>query len=95
MAPFIMDFGDLNRYVLRDEMSDEPFQALVNVRTYEDDHHWPSYLDDLAALGHDERTSTTDVLRQLYSDRTAVNRLARDQATPTSCSTPPRSSASW
>jgi hypothetical protein len=75
MAPFIMDFGDLNRYVLRDESSDDPYQAIVNAHTYEDDHHWPWYLEDVAALGHDERRSTTDLLRELYSDRTAVNRL--------------------
>lgn len=75
MAPFIMDFGDLNRYVLRDESSDDPYQALVNAHTYEDDHHWPWYLDDVSALGHDARRSTTDVLRELYSARMAVNRL--------------------
>jgi hypothetical protein len=75
MAPFIMDFGDLNRYVMRDESSDDSLQALVNAHTYEDDHHWPWYLDDLAALGHDERRSTTDVLRELYGEGMAVNRL--------------------
>jgi hypothetical protein len=75
MAPFIMDFGDLNRYVLRDEASTDALQALVNAHTYEDDHHWPWYLDDLAALGYDERRSTTQVLRDLYGDATAVNRL--------------------
>ena len=75
MAPFIMDFGDLNRYVLRDPSSDDPYQQLVNEHTFEDDHHWPWYLEDVAALGHDQVRSTTDVLRELYSDRMAVNRL--------------------
>jgi hypothetical protein len=75
MGPFILDFGDLNAYVLRDESSSDPHQALVNRHTYEDDHHWPWYLDDLARLGHDHHRPTTDVLRVVYSDRTAVNRL--------------------
>ena len=75
MAPFIMDFGDLNTYVLRDESSDDPHQVLVNLHSYEDDHHWPWYLEDLTLLGHDHWRSTSDVLREVYGDRTSVNRL--------------------
>jgi hypothetical protein len=75
MGPFILDFGDLNAYVLRAESSTDPHQALVNRHTYEDDHHWSWYLDDLAQLGHDHHRSTTDVLRAIYGDRTAVNRM--------------------
>jgi hypothetical protein len=75
MGPFILDFGDLNTYVLRDESSSDAHQALVNRHTYEDDHHWPWYLEDLARLGHDHHRRTTDVLRDVYSPRTAVNRM--------------------
>jgi hypothetical protein len=75
MAPFILDFGDLNKHVMRDESSTDPHQALVNAHTYEDDHHWPWYLEDLAKLGHDDEAPTSDVLRAVYSDRKAVNRL--------------------
>ena len=75
MGPFILDFGDLNTYVLRDESSSDPHQALVNRHTDEDDRYWPWYLDDLAQLGHDHDRPTTDVLRAIYSDRTAVNRM--------------------
>lgn len=75
MAPFILAFGDLNKYVMRDETSTEPYQQLVNTHTYEDDHHWPWYLEDFTTLGFDLRTPTTDVLRFLYSDRTPVNRM--------------------
>ena len=53
MAPFILDFGDLNRHVLRDESSTDPYQLLVNRHTVEDDHHWPWYLEDLRRLGLD------------------------------------------
>lgn len=75
MAPFILDFGDLNKYVLRDEKSANPHQALVNHHTYEDDHHWPWYLEDLTKLGFDETASMTRVLSFLYSDATSVNRM--------------------
>ena len=75
MAPFILDFGDLNKHVMRDESSSDPHQALVNAHTYEDDHHWPWYLEDLTKLGHDVERPMSEVLRTVYSDRQAVNRL--------------------
>lgn len=75
MAPFILDFGDLNKYVMRDESSRDPHQVLVNQHTYEDDHHWPWYLEDLTTLGFDRTAATSQVLMFLYSDRTCVNRM--------------------
>ncbi len=75
MAPFILAFGDLNKFVMRNELSTDPYQQLVNTHTYEDDHHWPWYLEDLTTLGFDQSASTTQVLLFLYSDRTKVNRM--------------------
>jgi hypothetical protein len=75
MAPFILAFGDLNKYVMRDEDSRDPYQLLVNRHTYEDDHHWPWYLEDLTALGFDRAAAPTQVLMFLFSDRTRVNRM--------------------
>lgn len=75
MAPFILDFGDLNKYVMRDDSSRDPYQKLVNTHTYEDDHHWPWYLEDLAKLGFDAPTTTVQVLSTFYSERTYVNRM--------------------
>jgi hypothetical protein len=75
MAPFILDFGDLNKYVLRDEGSADPWQALVNTHTHEDDHHWPWYLEDLTKLGFDERAPMTQVLSFMYSDATSISRM--------------------
>lgn len=75
MAPFIMDFGDLNKYVMRDESSDDPVQHLVNLHSYEDDHHWPWYLEDLDRLGYDAPQSPSELLGALYSDRHKVNRM--------------------
>ena len=74
MAPFILAFGDLNRYVLRDEPTGDPYQAMVNAHSREDDHHWPWYLEDFSKLGHDSPQAPSDTLRFHYSDSTAVKR---------------------
>jgi hypothetical protein len=75
MAPFILAFGDLNKYVMRDEACADPYQKLVNAHTYEDDHHWPWYLEDMTALGLDAPMSPTRLLHSLYSDEMKVNRM--------------------
>ena len=76
MASFIMSFGDLNRLVLRVEPTDDPWLKMINAHTYEDDHHWPWYLEDFTKLGHDDvKRKPGDTLRFLYSDATIQNRL--------------------
>ncbi|AZG16341.1 hypothetical protein [Cupriavidus pauculus] len=69
-AFFVMAFGDLNRYLLRRAPHGDAHQAKVNAHTYEDDHHWPWYLEDFRKLGWDTTTTTTDALRTLWSDDT-------------------------
>jgi hypothetical protein len=75
MASFIMSFGDLNRYVLRVEPSNDPHQQMINAHSYEDDHHWPWYLEDFVKLGHDTHTTPAQVLRFIFSDDCKRNRL--------------------
>jgi hypothetical protein len=75
LAPFVLAFSDLNRFVLRDETSDDPLQKLINQYTYEDDHHWPWYLDDFAKLGFDRGAHVTQVLRSYMKDDARENRL--------------------
>jgi hypothetical protein len=75
IAPFILAFSDLNRFVLRDESSSHPHQALVNEHTHEDDHHWPWYLEDLAKLGFDRTTTLTHSLRSTMKDDCRENRM--------------------
>ena len=75
MAPFILAFSDLNRFVLRDESSQDPHQALVNEHTHEDDHHWPWYLEDLTKLGFDRTAAVTQVLRSYMKDDARQNRM--------------------
>ena len=75
MAPFILSFADLNRYVMRDETSSDPLQKLVNRHTYEDDHHWPWYLEDFVTLGFDAPRPIVDALYSFYSEQKKVNRM--------------------
>lgn len=76
MAPFIMAFGDFNRYVLRDEASDDPHQQMINAHSREDDHHWPWYLEDFAKLGFDrESAPPSHVIEGLWSEGLACNRM--------------------
>jgi hypothetical protein len=75
MAGFIMSFGDLNRYVLRDEPTTDAHQAMVNAHTHEDDHHWPWYLEDFEKLGFDVARRPTQLLRETFSEECVQNRL--------------------
>ena len=75
MAPFILAFSDLNRFVLRDETCQDPHQKLVNEHTREDDHHWPWYLEDFTKLGFDRSTAVTQALRSYMKDEMQQNRL--------------------
>lgn len=75
MAPFILAFSDLNRFVLRDEESKDPHQALINEHTHEDDHHWPWYLEDFTKLGFDRTANVSLTLRSYMKDDAKTNRM--------------------
>ncbi|AUX46433.1 hypothetical protein SOCE26_079390 [Sorangium cellulosum] len=75
MASFILSFGDLNRFVLREEHAADKYQEMVNVHTHEDDHHWPWYLEDLAKLGFDIEAPGSDWMNFLWGEETLQNRI--------------------
>jgi hypothetical protein len=75
MAHFILSFGDINKYMLRSEPTTDLYQQRVNIHTYEDDHHWPWYLEDFTKLGFDQLCSPTSWMRFLWSDETRQNRI--------------------
>jgi len=75
MSPFILAFPDLNRFVFRDETSKDPVQLLINEHTYEDDHHWPWYLEDYTKLGFDRVGPVTQLFRTTMRDAWQHNRL--------------------
>lgn len=74
IAHFIMSFGDLNKYVFRDESSNDRVQNLINEHTYEDDHHWHWFLRDLQVLGFDQPKSFVETLRFLWGNETCRTR---------------------
>ena len=75
-APFVMGFGELNKYSFRNEQSNDSIQAIVNQHTYEDDYHWLWFLDDLKSLGFDQFLNLSDALRLLWSEETRIPRQA-------------------
>ena len=90
MAHFVFSFMDVNRFVLRDETDSHPHQVLVNIHTQEDAHHWPWYINDLAAMGLDKQMRFSEALRFVWSDATIASRMLTYQfcaialtATPT------------
>ncbi|NJL81115.1 MAG: hypothetical protein HC917_24205 [Richelia sp. SM2_1_7] len=73
-VPFVMGFGELNRYVWRDEPTNDPIQAIINQHTYEDDGHWIWFLEDLTKLGFDMSSTFTDTTRFIWSKEIQVSR---------------------
>lgn len=73
-APFAMGFGELNRYVWRDEPTNDPIQAIINQQTYEDDDHWIWFLEDLQKLDLDKSFNFTDTLKFLWSEEIQILR---------------------
>jgi chorismate-pyruvate lyase len=73
-APFIMSFGELNRTVFRDEPTNDPIQKIINKHTYEDDHHWLWFLEDLEKLDLNPNKPFTEVLSFLWSEETRASR---------------------
>lgn len=73
-APFIMSFGELNKNVFRDEGSTDPLQSIINKHTYEDDHHWIWFLEDLEKLDLNPVLSFQEALTLLWSEQTASAR---------------------
>ncbi|MBE9050591.1 hypothetical protein IQ243_09230 [Nostocales cyanobacterium LEGE 11386] len=73
-APFIMNFGEMNKYVFRDEPTSDPIQAIINKHSYEDDHHWLWFLEDFKQLGIDQSLKLSEALRFLWGEETEISR---------------------
>jgi hypothetical protein len=75
MAHFVFSFMDMNKYILRNESIDTPYQRLVNIHSYEDASHWPWWIGDLKAAGLDKMCSFTDAMLFTWSDATRRSRM--------------------
>ncbi|MGC1249212.1 MAG: hypothetical protein WA865_23590 [Spirulinaceae cyanobacterium] len=74
VAPFIMDFSDFNKYVLRQEANQNPIQQLINNHTYEDERHWHWFLEDLEKLGFNQKQDFNATLTFLWGEETKAAR---------------------
>jgi hypothetical protein len=79
IAHFAMSFGELNKYVLREEPTNDPLQEIVNNHTYEDDHHWLWFLEDLETLGINESLKFSDALKFIWNEQTKASRFVTYQ----------------
>lgn len=73
-APFVMTVGELNRSVFRVEPTDDLIQKIINKLSYEDDHHWVWFLEDLEKLNLNPVESYTKTLNFLWSEETNETR---------------------
>ncbi|AFY46425.1 hypothetical protein Nos7524_0514 [Nostoc sp. PCC 7524] len=74
VAPFAMGFGELNKYDLRKEPTNDPIQAIINKHTYEDDHHWAWFLEDLEKLGLNYSMKFSEAMRFFWGEETRKTR---------------------
>lgn len=88
-APFIMSFGELNKTVFRDENSTDKLQIIINKHTYEDDHHWIWFLEDLEKLGLNPVLDFRRALTALWNDETASARQVIHELYRTTYKRPP------
>ncbi len=74
LAPFAMGFGQLNKYDLRKEPTNNPIQKLINKHTYEDDHHWIWFLEDIEKLGLNQSMNFSDSMKFYFGEETYKTR---------------------
>jgi hypothetical protein len=75
MAHYVFSFMDINKYILRNESIDTPFQRLVNIHSYEDATHWPWWVADMRTARLDKSCTLTAAMRFVWSDATRRTRL--------------------
>jgi hypothetical protein len=68
VAPFVMAFADLNKYILHVPEPTSPLEEIVNAHSQEDATHFQMYLADLKTLEFDVPWKFADTLRFLWAD---------------------------
>jgi hypothetical protein len=79
VAFFTHSLGSLNKYVFRKEPATNKLQEVINQHSYEDDHHWMWFLQDLEKLGFDQSMKFSDSLKFLWSEETKKTRHVCNQ----------------
>ena len=62
ITPFVMNIWEVNKYFFRKEPTNDPIQALINVHSYEDDHHF----EDMEKLGFNQSMTYLDTLKFIW-----------------------------
>lgn len=73
-TPFVMGYGDLNKFVWLEEPTTNPIQAIVNKQIREEENHWIWFLKDLEDLDFNHFLSFTDSSKFNWSDETRICR---------------------
>ncbi|MBD2346894.1 hypothetical protein [Anabaena subtropica] len=66
ITPFVMNIWEVNKYFFREEPTNDPIQALINVHSYEDDHHFLWYYEDMEKLGFNTSMTYLDALKFIW-----------------------------
>jgi len=80
-----MSFGEFNKYVFREEPTNDPIQELVNKHSYEEDDHWLWFLEDLETLGINKALKFSDALNFVWSEETKASRWVSHQIFQHAC----------
>jgi hypothetical protein len=75
MTHFVFSFMDVNKFILRNEALDTPYQRLINIHTFEDATHWPWWVRDMKTAGLDKTCKFTDAALFMFSEATRRSRL--------------------
>lgn len=86
---FVMSFGEFNKYVFREEPTNDPVQEIVNKHSYEDEHHWLWFLEDLDRLGIDTTLKFSDAVNFVWSEETKASRWVTYQIFRYACGASP------
>ncbi|MBD0388546.1 MAG: hypothetical protein ICV54_19105 [Nostoc sp. C3-bin3] len=73
-APFVMGYGDLNKFVWLEEPTINPIQDIVNKQIREEENHWIWFLKDLEELNFNRFFSFSDSLEFNWSNETLICR---------------------
>lgn len=75
VAHFVLTFGDLCAFILRQDPPSDRFQELVNATAREDEGHWRWFLTDLEHVGQDPLLRFSEAIRVIWGDGTVRTRM--------------------
>ncbi|QSJ17336.1 hypothetical protein JYQ62_00090 [Nostoc sp. UHCC 0702] len=73
-TPFVMGYGDLNKFVWLEQPTTDPIQNIINQQICEEENHWIWFLQDLKDLEFNYSLNFTDSLKFNWSNETWICR---------------------